>query len=71
MSPIAQLTGTSGNIFSVIGLTNRYLKKAIRNGDFTRKDLDKFNDCVQSSGSYDEALRECMNVLEAAGYEVA
>lgn len=70
MCPVAQLTGTSGNIFSVIGLTNRYLKRAIRDGDFTKEDLDKFTNRVQSSGSYDEALRECVNVLEVAGYEV-
>ena len=71
MSPIAQLSGTDGNIFAIIGLTNRYLKTAIREGEFTKEDLDKFNGAIHSSGSYDEALSKCMKVLESAGYEVA
>jgi len=71
MYPIAQLSGTNGNIFAIIGLTNRYLKKAIREGNFTRESLDKFNGSIHSSGSYDEALSSCMSVLEEAGYEVA
>ena len=70
MDKVAQLTGSSGNIFSVIGRTNRFLKKAIREGEFTVDGLKKFNAEVGLSQSYDEALSKCISALENAGYEV-
>ena len=66
MSKVAQLTGTDGNVFALLGRTGRYLDKA------NRQDLrKKLYDEISSLKSYDEALSHMVELLEEAGYEVA
>ena len=63
---VAQLTGTDGNVFALLGRTGRYLDKA------NRQDLrTKMYAEVDSLKSYDEALSLMIKLLEEAEYLVA
>jgi len=63
---VAQLTGTDGNVFALLGRTGRYLDKANRQDLRTRMYAD-----VNSLKSYDEALSLMIKLLEEAEYLVA
>jgi hypothetical protein len=57
--PHCKLTGTSGNVFSVIGAVSKALKKAgqrERAAEFTAKAI--------GCGSYDEVLRLCFDYVD-------
>ena len=63
---VAQLAGTDGNVFALLGRTGRYLDKA------NRQDLrTKLYAEVNSFKSYDEALAFTVKLLEEADYDVA
>ena len=63
---IAQLTGTDGNIFAVVGKTQEYLRKA------NARDAAKaLGIAVMNSDSYSAALALCVQALEEAGYDIA
>jgi hypothetical protein len=63
---VAQLSGTDGNVFALLGRTGRYLDKA------NRQDLrTKLYAEVNNLNSYDEALSFMVKLLEEAGFDVA
>jgi hypothetical protein len=62
---IAQLLGTDGNIFAILGKTARYLREADR-GDLAESLMLAINSCH----SYESALGMCISALTEAGYTV-
>jgi len=61
---VAKLTGIDGNVFSVIGTVNKYLRR--ENVEKSKEYMDN----VVHKGSYDEVLVYSVNMLESVGYEV-
>ena len=57
--PKAKLIGADGNIFNLIGIASRSLKRAGQNDKAT-----EMSKRVMSSGSYDEALSIIMEYVE-------
>ncbi len=57
--PRVKLIGENGNIFNLIGLASRGLKKAGQNDKAT-----EMSQRVMSSGSYEEALSIIMEYVE-------
>lgn len=57
--PKAKLIGADGNIFNLIGIASRSLKRAGQNDKATEM-LER----VMNSGSYDEALSIIMEYVE-------
>lgn len=57
--PKAKLIGANGNIFNLIGIASRSLKRAGQNDQAT-----EMSKRVMSSGSYDEALSIIMEYVE-------
>ena len=57
--PKAKLIGVDGNIFNLIGITSRSLKRAGQNDKAT-----EMSKRVMNSGSYDEALSIIMEYVE-------
>ena len=57
--PKAKLIGADGNIFNLIGIASRSLKRAGQNYKAT-----EMSESVMSSGSYDEALSIIMEYVE-------
>ena len=49
---IVQLSGENGNIFNLIGIVSRELRR----NNVSNEELDEFRDDITSSKSYDEAL---------------
>jgi hypothetical protein len=58
----AQLTGQNGNVFNVIGIVTRAMKKA----GVDPKEVDIFRQRAFESGSYDEVLVLAMNTVEVS-----
>lgn len=58
--PKVKLTGTDGNIFSILGKCTKALKN---NGQ--EKEAKELSDKVFNSSSYDEALSICMEYIDA------
>jgi len=63
---VAQLSGTDGNVFALLGRTGRYLDKANRQNLRTKLYAE-----VPKLGSHDEALSFMVKLLEEVGYIVA
>lgn len=57
--PKAKLIGADGNVFNLIGIASRSLKRAGQNDKAT-----EMSKRVMSSGSYDEALSIIMEYVE-------
>ena len=57
--PKAKLIGADGNIFNLIGIASRSLKRAGQNDKAT-----EMSKRVMNSGSYDEALSIIMEYVE-------
>ena len=57
--PKAKLIGADGNVFNLIGIASRSLKRAGQNDKVT-----EMSERVMSSGSYDEALSIIMEYVE-------
>ena len=57
--PKAKLIGANGNVFNLIGIASRSLKRAGQNDKAT-----EMSKRVMSSGSYDEALSIIMEYVE-------
>ena len=57
--PKAKLIGVDGNIFNLIGIASRSLKRAGQNDKAT-----EMSKRVMNSGSYDEALSIIMEYVE-------
>ena len=61
MKPKVKLSGTNGNVFALLGLCMKALKRAGQ--PEKAKELGKE---VQSCGSYDEALRTMMGYVDVS-----
>jgi hypothetical protein len=61
MKPKVKLTGTDGNVFSIIGKVSGALKKA---GQADK--AKEFTDKAFGSGSYNEVLTLCFDYVEVA-----
>ena len=59
MKPICQLTGTDGNVFSVIANVTSCLKKA-----GLKEQADEFTAKAFACANYDEILRLCFEYVE-------
>jgi len=57
--PVCQLTGTDGNVFSIIGLVSQSLKR-----DGQRDRAKEFETKAFGSGSYDAVLTLCHDYVE-------
>lgn len=57
--PKAKLIGADGNVFNLIGIASRSLKRAGQNDKAT-----EMSERVMNSGSYDEALSIIMEYVE-------
>lgn len=57
--PVCQLSGTDGNVFSVIGNVARTLRRA-----GLRDEAKTFTDTATKCGSYDEVLILCFEYVE-------
>ena len=58
--PSVKLTGTDGNVFSLIGLCNRACRKA----GWSSTQVSEFTARCMKADSYDEVLRIMMTELE-------
>lgn len=58
--PTVELTGTNGNVFSIIGLCRRAARKA----GWDRERVSQLVKDLTSSGSYDEVLQKVMTQFE-------
>lgn len=57
--PTVQLTGTDGNVFSIIGNVSRALKK-----DGQRDKAKEFENKAMSQGSYDEVIQLAFDYVD-------
>lgn len=57
--PIAKLVGADGNIFNLVGIASRALKRAGQ-----AKEAEEMCNKILQSGSYDEALQIIMQYCE-------
>ena len=60
MKPKCKLVGENGNIFNLMGIAARTLKRA-----GLREEAEEMVDRITKSQSYDEALRIIMEYVEA------
>lgn len=59
--PKLQLTGTDGNVFSILGKARR----AVRIAKWPKEKIDKFT-AEATSGNYDHALQTCMKHFDVS-----
>jgi hypothetical protein len=57
-----ELTGKDGNVFNLMGL----VVKALRRAGVSTEDIGKFTTAVMTCGSYDEALVVIMSTVDVS-----